>query len=90
MVKIIFTVAMLAVVVVFGLQNSDHVSVSLVIGAPVQIRLVFLLLITAGLGYLLAYIHGIKREIALKKLARKQQVRAAVPRSIEDAEDLPT
>jgi uncharacterized integral membrane protein len=65
--KILITLAGMAVLLVFGMQNSDHVVVSFVVGGPVRVRLIFLLLIAAASGFLAAYIHGLGREIKLKR-----------------------
>ena len=57
--------------VLFGMQNSDHVPVSLIVGSPVKVRLVFLLAVAAAGGFLLAYFQSLGREIRLKKENRK-------------------
>ncbi len=56
--------------VLFGLQNSDHVPVSLIVGAPAKIRLIFMLLIAATVGFLASYIRGLVREMRLRKVIR--------------------
>ena len=67
MYKMLATAATIGVLVIFGMQNSDHVPVSLVIGPPIQIRLIFLLLIAAGCGFLVAYFPSTIRALKLKK-----------------------
>jgi uncharacterized integral membrane protein len=69
--QILLTVAATVVLVLFGVQNSDHVTVSLIVGRPTQIRLIFLLLIAACTGFLFSYIRGLSREIQLKKEIRR-------------------
>ncbi len=69
--QILFTVAVTALLVLFGVQNSNHVTVSLIIGGPTQIRLIFLLLIAASAGFLFAYIRMLSREVQLKKEIRR-------------------
>ena len=69
--QIIMTMLATAMLVLFGFQNSDHVAVTLLMGPPTQIRLIFLLLITAAAGYLVSYIRAVSREIKLKREIRK-------------------
>jgi uncharacterized integral membrane protein len=69
--KILLTIAVTAILIVFGLQNSDHVPISFIVGSPIQIRLVFLLIIAAACGFLYSYIRGLRREISLKRQLRK-------------------
>lgn len=71
MVKVLLVVMATALLVVFGLQNSEHVPVSFVVGSPTKVRLIFLLLIAATAGFLLSYVLGLNREIRLKKEIRK-------------------
>jgi len=71
MIRVLVVVVATALLVVFGLQNSDHVPVSFGIGNPTQVRLIFLLLIAATAGFLLSYIMGLGREIRLKKEMRR-------------------
>ena len=69
--QILMTVAATVVLVLFGVQNSDHVTVSLIVGRPTEIRLIFLLLIAASSGFLLCYVRGLNREIQFKKEIRR-------------------
>jgi uncharacterized integral membrane protein len=69
--KILITVLLTGVLVLFGMQNSDHVPVSFVIGSPAQVRLVFLLGVAAMFGFLLSYIQGLSKEIKLKREIRR-------------------
>ena len=71
MYKIMLTIIITGLLVIFGMQNSNHVPVSFILGAPVQIRLVFLLSVAAGFGFMLSYIQGLSREIKLKRQIRK-------------------
>jgi uncharacterized integral membrane protein len=65
------TVVATVLLVLFGIQNSDHVAVNLLLGPPTQVRLIFLLLIAAGSGFLASYIRGLSQEIRLKKQIRQ-------------------
>ena len=67
MYKMILTAATIGILVIFGMQNSDHVPVSLIIGPPIKIRLIFLLLIAASCGFLVAYFTSMVRGMKLKK-----------------------
>jgi uncharacterized integral membrane protein len=71
MYRLIATTGLTLVMVLFALENSQHVPISLIIGAPAQVRLVFLLLIAAGCGFLFAYMRGVVREIKMKKEIRR-------------------
>ena len=68
--QVLFTLALIGLLVVFGLQNSEHVPISFVIGSPTKVRLVFLLLTSAAIGFLLSHIRNLGREIRLKKKLR--------------------
>lgn len=57
--------------VLFGMENSEHVPISFIIGNPANVRLVFLLCIAAACGFLFAYVRGLTREIRLKRQIRK-------------------
>jgi len=91
--KILVTFALIALLLIFGMQNSDHVVVSFVIGGPVRVRLIFLLLIAAAGGFITAYVKGLGREIRLKKKLRRlagpdlPQVTRAGFKPLEDIDD---
>ena len=70
MFKIFMTAGATLLLVLFGLQNSDHVPVSLIVGTPSKIRLIFLLFIAATVGFLASYIRGLVREMKLRKVIR--------------------
>lgn len=50
MLKLVLLALITILIVAFSLANSHHVFLSVVVGAPLQIRLVFLLLSTYFLG----------------------------------------
>ena len=91
--KILMTFALIALLVIFGMQNSDHVVVSFIFGGPVRVRLIFLLLIAAAGGFIAAYIKGLGREIRLKKQIRRSAGLSQLPpteptsRAIGDFDD---
>ena len=67
MFKIFGTIILCVAAIVFIIQNSDHVTVTLLVGSPVQIRLIFLLTIFFICGFVLAYLFGLRKETYLKK-----------------------
>lgn len=71
MIKVLMTIGATAGLIVFGLQNCEHVPVSFVIGSPTKVRLIFLLLIAGSAGFLFSYIQGLNKEIRLKKEIRR-------------------
>ena len=87
--KILITIAVTGLLVLFGMQNSDHVPVSLIFGSPTKVRLVFLLAIAAVFGFLVSYIRGLAREIQLKKEIRRLDglCQTALARSGDDDDD---
>lgn len=90
MVKILFTAFATLFLILFGVQNSDHVPISFIIGSPTNIRLVFLLASAAAGGFLISYIRGLSREITLKKEIRRllNQQRLEQQRPLQIADDL--
>lgn len=69
--KILITMVVAGLLVLFGMQNSDHVPVSLIVGGPVKVRLISLLALATACGFLLSYVQGLGREIKLKRKIRK-------------------
>ncbi len=68
--KIIVTIIITAVIVLFSMQNFVHVPVHYFGGKPVQIRLIFVIAISGITGYLIRYIIGVKKEEAVKRKLR--------------------
>ena len=71
MFKVLLLMLATAALVLFGIQNSDHVAVSFVVGGPKQVRLIFVLLIAGTAGFVLSYIFTLNREIRFKKEVRR-------------------
>jgi uncharacterized integral membrane protein len=69
--KILLTAAATVLLVLFGMQNSDHVPVSFIFGGPSKVRLIFLLVLAAAFGFVVAYLIGLNRELKLKRQIRK-------------------
>jgi len=90
MFKTILTVAITVVMVLFALNNFDHVTVHLLVGKAVQIRLIFVILLAGVIGYLLRHFIGVSREEELKRrlLAerKKRGQRARLPDFDDDVD----
>jgi uncharacterized integral membrane protein len=71
MTRILMAIFFTAGMVVFGAQNWDHVPISLLFGAPTRIRLVFLLAIAVGAGYVTAVLRSAGREVRLRRELRE-------------------
>ncbi len=69
--KIILTIIMTAIIVLFAIQNFDHVPVYYFSGKPVHIRLIFVMAICCTAGYLVRYIIGINKEESVKRKYRR-------------------
>jgi uncharacterized integral membrane protein len=82
MLKIIIFLTLVVLGALFCVENSEHVPVGLIFGGPTRIRLIFLLLIAAGIGFVLAYLLSLVREIRLRKEIRRLSMlnRAALAR----------
>ncbi|HEY3358742.1 MAG TPA: LapA family protein [Polyangia bacterium] len=86
--RIFFVMAATAAMVVFGAQNWDNVPIQLIFGPPAKVRLVFLLLMAAGAGYVAALVRGFTRELRLRgevRQLRRQLRQAVAPRAIAAA-----
>ena len=68
--KILLTIILTTIVVLFALQNFDHVAIYFFAGKPVQVRLFFVMTICFAIGYLVRFMIGINKEDALKKRYR--------------------
>jgi uncharacterized integral membrane protein len=85
--RILAVMAATAAMVVFGAQNWDNVPVQLIFGPPTRVRLVFLLLIAAGAGYVLAALRSFGRELRLRgelRQLRRQLHAVASAREVGD------
>ena len=67
MFKTIITIVVTIIVVLFAMQNFDHVPVYIFSGKAVNIRLIFVLAISGVMGYLIRHFIGINREERLKR-----------------------
>jgi uncharacterized integral membrane protein len=67
MLKTFTTIIVTALVVLFGVQNFDHVPVYIFWGKMLRIRLIFIIAIAVTIGYLIRHFVGIRREERLKR-----------------------
>ncbi len=70
-----------AAATVFGVQNWDNVPLYLFFGPPTHLRLVFVIAIAAGGGYLFATLRTGKNELRLKKDNHKLKLALEAMRS---------
>jgi len=73
--KIVTTIVLTTIVVLFAIQNFDHVSLYVFSGKAIQIRLIFVIAIAGIGGYLIRYIIGINREEEIKRKYRILRLR---------------
>lgn len=78
MFKFILVVLLTVVIVTFSIANSHHVPMSLIFGAPIRIRLVFLLLSTFFIGMAVPIFHrlikGVKDNKEIKRERKRNQI----------------
>ena len=76
MFKTITTIILTVIIVLFAMQNFDHVPVYIFSGKAINIRLIFVIAVAGVLGYLVRHIVGIgieerlKRQIQIMKRAK--------------------
>ncbi len=69
--KILLTIFITTIVVLFALQNFNHVPIFFFVSKPVHIRLFFLIIFSGVIGYLIRFITSIQREEYLKRKLKK-------------------
>nr|ASQ41187.1 magnetosome protein MamL [Candidatus Magnetananas rongchenensis] len=67
MFKTFTTITITVIVVLFAMQNFDHVPVYFFWGKSINIRLIFIIAISGVVGYLIRHFIGISREERLKR-----------------------
>ncbi|MBF0106091.1 MAG: LapA family protein [Deltaproteobacteria bacterium] len=63
--KIIVTLIVVVMAVIFTIQNSEHVDIQFIIGPAVKVRMIFLLMSFFVIGAVSAYIVSLKKEARL-------------------------
>ncbi len=72
MFRLLLSIIGTIVFVAFVMMNTHHVALSMVIGEPVKIRLIFLLLTTFVLGVMSSSFYVMVRQVRHKKHVRLQ------------------
>jgi uncharacterized integral membrane protein len=80
--KVLFFAAAAAV---FGAQNWDDVPIYLFFGPPTHLRLIFVIAIAAGAGYVFATLRTGKHELRLKKENRRLKLALEMTKSRSSA-----
>ena len=83
MTRLILAVAVTIAIVVFAMANMHFVVLSLVVGTPVQIRLVFLLMSCFLAGVISAWFFMIVRKMRLRRRSPKKLARRGEPGKLE-------
>ena len=68
--KILLTIILTTIVILFALQNFEHVPIYFFGGKPVHVRLFFVMAVCGIMGYLIRFIVGIAKEEEIKKKYR--------------------
>lgn len=76
MFRLVVAVALTIIFVAFIMMNTHHVGLSMVVGEPVKIRLIFLLLAAFALGMMSASFYAMVRQVRRRRHAT---VRAEKP-----------
>jgi len=73
MLRLVVTVLATVLVVAFAMANTHHVELSFVLGAPVQVRLVFLLASSFVVGLLTAMFVQLVGSVRARSRARREK-----------------
>ena len=85
MVQLALTILITIVVVVFSVANSHHVQLSFVIGAPAEVRLVFLLMCAFFMGMVAPIFNRLIQRLRRdKKTRREKELQQAIQRVDRD------
>ena len=90
MLKTILTVVITVILVLLALNNSDHVTVHLLIGQAFQMRLIFIMLLCGAIGFIIRHFIGVMREEELKRrllLERKKKAKRTRPQGTDDNQE---
>jgi uncharacterized integral membrane protein len=84
MARIVMTIVATAIFVAFSLSNTQHVEVSFVVGRPIEVRLIFLLLITFGSGIVATVFHRLLTDASRR--AQHRRIRLQLMRANQQRE----
>ncbi len=86
MVRLVLAVTATIVIVIFAISNSHHVDLRVAIGDPVQIRLIFLLLVAMIIGMTIPVFFRLLRSLDRQKvMKRESELQQAISRVEQDA-----
>jgi len=68
--KILLTIVITTVIILFAMQNFGHVPINFFGGTPLYIRLFFVIIFSGVIGWLIRFITGMQREEELKRRYR--------------------
>nr|MBF0220781.1 hypothetical protein [Desulfobulbaceae bacterium] len=68
--KILLTIILTTITILFAAQNFDHVNIYIFAGKPVPVRLFFVMASCGVIGYLTRFMIGISKEDEIKKRYR--------------------
>ncbi len=84
--RFMLTVGLTIIGLLLALNNADYVSVHLVIGSPVHIRLVFVLFLAGLGGYLIRHFIGVFREAELNQRLQREKLLQRRTKSVPSKE----
>ena len=85
MVRLALAVLLTIVIVVFSISNSHHVDLSLALGDPIQVRLIFLLLSAFIIGMAVPVFYRLIRRLDRDKLIKREsELQQAIERIDQD------
>jgi uncharacterized integral membrane protein len=90
--KILFTVLITTIVVLFAFQNFEHVPIYFFTAKPLEIRVFFVIIFSGVFGWVIRLMTGIQREEQLKRrfkmlLTEYKRVKAILPEEYADDDD---
>ncbi len=88
MLRLLLAMVATVTVVVFVMVNSHHVALSVVVGPPVKIRLIFLLMLTFILGSLVTAFGGMFVRLRVRRRVRAATAKGAAGQTVGPDEDL--
>jgi len=82
--KLLLILAAGVLILLFAVNNTHHVEMSLIFGTPVHVRLIFLLLTTFLLGHFTAVLLNVYVRTKINATAKRAETKAAAKDVEED------